>query len=104
MLAFPRLYIIHDGKVAMKGGEGPLNYKLEDAARWIRNYLQEGGCCGTKCLEMTDVSQNLPSGIVLMQIWQRLFTVHTHLRNKLRILYQLVSVSVPVANPCRSMA
>jgi len=36
-----RLYIIQGDKVVMKGGEGPLNYKLEDAADWLRDYFRE---------------------------------------------------------------
>ena len=35
-----RLYIIQGGKVAMKGGEGPLNYKLEDAADWLQEHFR----------------------------------------------------------------
>ena len=36
-----RLYVIHEDKVAMKGGEGPLNYKLEDAADWLQEHFRE---------------------------------------------------------------
>ena len=39
--SFLRLYIIQGGKVAMKGGEGPLNYKLEDAADWLQEHFRE---------------------------------------------------------------
>ena len=38
---FFRLYIIQGGKVAMKGGEGPLNYKLEDAADWLQEHFRK---------------------------------------------------------------
>ena len=36
-----RLYIIQGGKIVMKGGEGPLNYKLEDAADWLQDHYRE---------------------------------------------------------------
>ena len=35
-----RLYIIQGGKIVMKGGEGPLNYKLEDAADWLQDHFR----------------------------------------------------------------
>ena len=40
MFLISRLYIIKDGKIAMKGGEGPYNYKLEDVTDWIRENVE----------------------------------------------------------------
>ena len=38
---FSRLYIINDGKIAMKGGEGPYNYRVNDVADWIRDNFEK---------------------------------------------------------------
>jgi len=32
-----RLYVIKDGVIAMKGGEGPIKYSIEDVVDWIEN-------------------------------------------------------------------
>ena len=34
-----RLYIIKDGVIAMKGGEGPLKYSVKEVDAWLENAL-----------------------------------------------------------------
>ena len=32
-----RLYIIKDGMIAMKGGEGPMKYNVKEVGAWLEN-------------------------------------------------------------------
>ena len=34
---FFRLYIIKDGMIAMKGGEGPMKYSVKEVGAWLEN-------------------------------------------------------------------
>jgi len=39
--AFPeRLYIIEDGKIAYKGGPGPMQYNVEEVDAWLKKRFQ----------------------------------------------------------------
>jgi len=35
-----RLYVVHNGKIAHKGGKGPRGYHPEEAEEWLQNYLK----------------------------------------------------------------
>ena len=42
-ISLSRLFIIKDGRIVMKGDEGPFKYSIKEAENWIENNFDKNG-------------------------------------------------------------